>query len=71
MATINPVSTSLGMSISLGVVDGKTVEKVISVTRVNDSITADAAKSLVNTLKNLLEYPVTATKKNSVGLLAD
>lgn len=71
MATINPVSTSLSLSLNLGTIDGKATEKSIVVGRLNDGITADAAKTLVTSLGALLEYPVTATKKNSVGLLVD
>ncbi|MEG1642082.1 MAG: hypothetical protein RR272_03115 [Synergistaceae bacterium] len=71
MANINPVSTSLRMVLNLGEVDGKVVEKTVSLAKVKDAITGDQAKSLVATLSPLLEPAVIATKKYSTGLLVE
>ena len=51
--------------------DGKPQEKFVSLSRLDNAITADKAKAVVEALKTLLEHPVTAAKKYGTGLLVD
>ena len=71
MSNINPISTSLRLTLSLGTVDGKKVEKSVTFGSISNDITAEKAKALVAAVSDLFEYPVAATKKYSTGLLVD
>lgn len=71
MAQINALSTSLRLVMSVAGVDGKAKEKTVSLSRVDNAITAEKANAVSDALAALLEYPVTATRKYSVGLLAE
>ena len=69
MATINPVSASLRLTLDLGSVAGKPVTKSVSVSRIGSSASADALAAVSAALGSLLAHSVTETKKYSTGLL--
>ena len=71
MASINPISTSIRMTLNLGVVDGKQVEKSVSINNLDNEITPDAVDAVVTALESLLEYPVTETKQYETGLIVE
>ena len=71
MASINPISTSIRMSLNLGMVDGKAVEKSVSINNLDNEITPDAVDAVVTALESLLEYPVTETKQYETSLLVE
>ena len=71
MASIDPVSTSMRMTLDLGVVDGKAVEKSISISNLDNGVTAEKVNAVVTALETLLEYPVIETKQYETGLLVE
>jgi hypothetical protein len=71
MASINPVSTSIRMTLDLGMVDGKAVEKSVSISNLDNEVTAEKVAAVVTALESLLEYPVTETKQYETGLLVE
>lgn len=71
MASIDPVSTSMRMTLNLGVVDGKAVEKSISISNLDNGVTAEKVDAVVTALESLLEYPVIETKQYETGLLVE
>ena len=71
MASIDPISTSIRMTLNLGVVDGKQVEKSVSINNLDNEVTPDAVDAVVTALESLLEYPVTETKQYETGLLVE
>ena len=71
MASINPISTSIRMSLNLGMVDGKAVEKSVSINNLDNEITPDAVDAVVTALESLVEYPVTETKQYETGLIIE
>ena len=71
MASINPISTSIRMSLNLGMVDGKAVEKSVSINTLDNEITPDAVDAVVTALESLLEYPVIETKQYETGLIVE
>ena len=71
MASINPISTSIRMTLNLGVVDGKQVEKSVSINNLDNEVTPETVDAVVTALESLLEYPVTETKQYGTGLLVE
>lgn len=71
MASINPISTSIRMTLNLGVVDGKQVEKSVSINNLDNEVTPETVDAVVTALEALLEYPVTETKQYETGLLVE
>ncbi len=71
MASINPISTSIRMTLNLGVVDGKQVEKSVSINNLDNEVTPETVDAVVTALEALLEYPVTETKQYETGLLTE
>lgn len=71
MASINPISTSIRMTLNLGVVDGKQVEKSVSINNLDNEVTPETVDAVVTALESLLEYPVTETKQYETGLLTE
>jgi hypothetical protein len=71
MASINPISTSIRMTLNLGVVDGKQVEKSVSINNLDNEVTPETVDAVVTALESLLEYPVTETKQYETGLLVE
>ena len=71
MASINPISTSIRMTLNLGVVDGKAVEKSVNINALDNAVTPDVVNAVVTALESLLEYPVTQTKQYETGLLVE
>ena len=71
MASINPISTSIRMTLNLGVVDGKQVEKSVSINALDNEVTPETVGAVVTALESLLEYPVTETKQYETGLLVE
>ena len=71
MASIDPVSTSMRMTLDLGVVDGKAVEKSISISNLDNGVTAEKVNAVVTALETLLEYPVIETKQYETGPLVE
>jgi hypothetical protein len=71
MASINPISTSIRMTLNLGVVDGKQVEKSVSINNLDNEATPETVDAVVTALESLLEYPVTETKQYETGLLVE
>jgi hypothetical protein len=63
MANINPISTSIRMSLNLGMVDGKAVEKSVSISNLDNEVTAEKVDAVVTALESLLEYPAIETKQ--------
>jgi hypothetical protein len=59
------------MSLNLGMVDGKAVEKSVSINNLDNEITPDAVDAVVTALESLLEYPVTETKQYETGLIVE
>ena len=71
MASINPISTSIRMTLNLGVVDGKQVEKSVSINALDNEVTPETVGAVVTALESLLEYPVIETKQYETGLLVE
>ena len=71
MASIDPISTSIRMTLNLGVVDGKQVEKSVSINNLDNEVTPETVDAVVTALEGLLEYPVTETKQYETGLLTE
>ena len=71
MASINPISTSIRMTLNLGVVDGKQIEKSVSINNLDNEVTPETVDAVVTALEALLEYPVTETKQYETGLLTE
>lgn len=71
MANINPISTSIRMTLDLGTVDGKKIEKGVSIGNLGNNATVAVLHTSAAALAALLQYPVTANKKYSTGLLVE
>ena len=71
MASIDPISTSIRMTLNLGVVDGKQVEKSVSINNLDNEVTPETVNAVVAALESLLEYPVIETKQYETGLLVE
>jgi len=71
MASINPISTSIRMTLNLGMVDGEAVEKSVSISNLDNEVTAEKVDAVVTALESLLEYPVIETKQYETGLLVE
>ena len=71
MANINPISTSIRMSLNLGMVDGKAVEKSVNINALDNAVTPDVVNAVVTALESLLEYPVIETKQYETSLLVE
>ncbi|MGE4445755.1 MAG: hypothetical protein AB7C92_03785 [Synergistaceae bacterium] len=71
MANINPISTSIRMTLNLGVVDGKAVEKSVSINALDNEVSPETVGAVVTALESLLEYPVIETKQYETGLLVE
>ena len=71
MASINPISTSIRMTLNLGVVDGKQVEKSVSINNLDNEVTPETVNAVVAALESLLEYPVIETKQYETGLIVE
>jgi len=71
MAAINPISTTMRMTLDLGVVEGKQVEKTVSVAKLSNTVTPAAIQAVSAALAELLEYPVTDVKQYATGLLVE
>jgi hypothetical protein len=71
MANINPISTSIRMTLNLGVVDGKAVEKSVSINALDNEVSPETVDAVVTALESLLEYPVIETKQYETGLLVE
>lgn len=69
MATLNTEATSLRMYLNLGEIEGKLVEKTVSISGVKDSITGDQASAFVDAVTPLFEPAVNRTKRFSTALL--
>jgi hypothetical protein len=59
------------MTLNLGVVDGKQVEKSVSINNLDNEATPETVDAVVTALESLLEYPVTETKQYETGLLVE
>jgi hypothetical protein len=59
------------MTLNLGVVDGKAVEKSIGISNLDNGVTAEKVNAVVTALETLLEYPVIETKQYETGLLVE
>lgn len=67
MASINPISTSIKMTLNLGVVDGKQVEKSISINNLDNEVLPQTKKGLIaytasKSLLNLYIFDFKSTK---------
>ena len=71
MASINPISTSIRMTLNLGVVDGKADEKSVNINALDNAVTPDVVNAVVTALESLLEYPVIETKQYETSLLVE
>ena len=71
MASLNPISNTASLTLSLGVIDGKVTEATANFSRMKENITATELAAFKNTIKNLMAYPVTATKEKKVNLLVE
>jgi len=71
MASIDPISTSIRMTLNLGMVDGKAAEKSVSISKLDNEVTAEKVDAVVTALEGLLEYPVIETKQYETGLLVE
>lgn len=65
MANVKHLTSALRLTLSLGTVDGKSVTKTVSVSKIG----AAAGAESLNALVGLLEYPVASVKKYDTGLL--
>ncbi len=57
--------------LNLGMVDGKAVEKSVSINNLDNEVTPETVNAVVAALESLLEYPVTETKQYETGLLTE
>lgn len=71
MAIINPVSAALRLTINTGMDGSKQITKTVSLGNISESVSADSLAAVAAALGNLLEYPVAAVKKYSVGMLGE
>lgn len=71
MATINPISAALRMTLDLGMEGDKQITKTVSLSNIREAVSADSLVAVVDELANLLEFPVSAVKKHSAGLLVE
>lgn len=69
MASIKHLTSALRLTLSLGTVDGKSVTKTVSVSKLGAAAGVAALSALVGALGDLLEYPVASVKKYDTGLL--
>lgn len=69
MAVLKHVSRRIGMTISLGEVEGKTVTKSISLSNIGAAASADVMQGLVSAAGGLLEYPVASVRVYDTELL--
>lgn len=69
MAMISPVSAALRLTINTGMDGSKQITKTVSLGNISESASADALAAVAAALGGLLEYPVAAVKKYSVGML--
>ena len=68
MSNINPISTSLRLTLSLGTVDGKKVEKSVTFGNISNDITPDKAKALVTAVADLFEKSLGVRELRHPGL---
>jgi hypothetical protein len=52
-------------------VDGEAVEKSVSISNLDNEVTAEKVDAVVTALESLLEYPVIETKQYETGLLVE
>ena len=71
MAALNTESTSIKMYLNLGEIEGKLVEKTVTLSGVKDDITGDQAVSLVEALTPLFEPSISKTKRFTTALLVE
>ena len=69
MANIKHLTSALRLTLSLGTVDGKSVTKTVSVSKIGTAVGAETLNALVGVLGDLLEHPVASVKKYDTGLL--
>ena len=69
MANVKHLTSALRLTLSLGTVDGKSVTKTVSVSKIVAAAGAESLNALVGALGGLLEYPVASVKKYDTGLL--
>ncbi|MPN26562.1 hypothetical protein SDC9_173987 [bioreactor metagenome] len=69
MANIKHLTSALRLTLSLGTVDGKSVTKTVSVSKIGAAAGAETLNALVGALGDLLEHPVASVKKYDTGLL--
>ena len=69
MANIKHLTSALRLTLSLGTVDGKSVTKTVSVSKIGTAGGAETLNALVGVLGDLLEHPVASVKKYDTGLL--
>lgn len=72
MASLSHLSARLGLTLSLGTVDGKAVTKSISVSRLSAAFAGNATSlnALVGVVGNCLEHPVATVKLYDTKLLS-
>lgn len=71
MATINPISAVLRLTLNLGMEDDKQIIKAVSLSNIGEAVSADTLAKVVGELKKLLEFPVITVRKHSTGLLSE
>jgi len=69
MATINPISAALRLTLDLGTEGEKQITKTVSLGSINEKTDADSLAALADVIETLVEYPVAYVKKFSAGLL--
>ena len=60
MASINPISTSIRMTLNLGIVDGKQVEKGVSISKLDNEITPAMAQAVCQSRAQKVLVPVSS-----------
>lgn len=71
MAMINPVSATLRLTMNIGMDGSKQITKTVSLGNISESASADSLAAVASALGGLLEYPVGAVKRYSVGMLGE
>jgi hypothetical protein len=69
MATFNHVSSSVRLVLNAGTSAGKAVTKNVGLLNIRGDIAADSIGLVAAKVGELLEYPVTETRKYDVSLL--
>ncbi|MDL2298073.1 hypothetical protein LJC40_02855 [Synergistaceae bacterium OttesenSCG-928-D05] len=71
MAVINKTKSNIQMILSLGMKDGKEIQKSVPISNLDVNADVDTLLALSTALAPLLAHPVVTTKHNATGILVE